>query len=467
MTVSDPEKILSRIIFYVLLVVVALSAIPYGTVEPWSVSLFECTIFALAILWIIEGLIGNRWFLPSHHLLWPLLALILFCLAQAMPTELNGREVAGVKMWRTISADPYQTKLVTLKLLALLLTWGMLLRYTYGKRRLYALIYTLMGIGVASALFGIIRQTTQHGPTGFVLPHLLLGAGYGQFINKNHFAYLMEMVLGLALGILAGRGVRREQALIYLALALPVWTALILSNSRGGLFAMLAQALSLGFLFISLPARREIKEGIGVTPTFIGHMSRSVIFKVILLGSLVVLMFVGAIWMGGERLATNLGTVPDEVVSVEGSEGASRREIWQATWQLIKDNPVTGVGFGGYWAAIPQYHRASGQVTPQEAHNDYLELMASGGVVGILLLGWFLVIFTRRARTRLRMADGFARAASMGALVGLFGVAVHSFVDFGLHITINALVFVVLLVIAAGDVGEKGIVSASAENVRS
>lgn len=171
--------------------------------------------------------------------------------------------------------------------------------------------------------------------------------------------------------------------------------------------------------------------------------------------------------MGGERLATNLGTVPDEVVSVEGSEGASRREIWQATWQLIKDNPVTGVGFGGYWAAIPQYHRASGQVTPQEAHNDYLELMASGGVVGILLLGWFLVIFTRRARTRLRMADGFARAASMGALVGLFGVAVHSFVDFGLHITINALVFVVLLVIAAGDVGEKGIVSASAENVRS
>lgn len=459
-------QLAGRVIFYALLVIIALAAIPYGTVEPWSVSLFECAIFALTILWLIEGLISKRWFLPSHRLLLPLLALTLFCFAQTLPVELAGREVAGVKIWRTISADPYQTKLVALKLLALTLTWAMLLRYTSNQRRLRALIYTLIGIGVVSALFGIIRQTTQRGATGFILPYLQAGSGYGQFINKNHFAYLMEMVLGLTLGVVAGRGVRREQMLIYFALALPVWTALVLSNSRGGLFAMLAQMLFLGFLFTSLQNARENKERIGDTPTFMSRLSRSRIFRAILLGSLVIFMFVGAIWMGGERLATSLGTVPDEMVSQEGTEEASRREIWQATWLLIKDHPIVGVGLGGYWTAIPQYHQASGQVTPQEAHNDYLELMASGGLIGVALLGWFLVIFIKGVRERLRRSEGFARAASVGALVGLFGVAVHSFVDFGLHITINALAFVALLVVAAGEVGEQGI-DASARSARS
>jgi hypothetical protein len=44
--------------------------------------------------------------------------------------------------------------------------------------------------------------------------------------------------------------------------------------------------------------------------------------------------------------------------------------------------------------------------------------------------------------------DVYYRAACLGALTGMFGVVVHSFVDFGLHITINALLFLTLLVIA-------------------
>ena len=52
--------------------------------------------------------------------------------------------------------------------------------------------------------------------------------------------------------------------------------------------------------------------------------------------------------------------------------------------------------------------------------------------------------------------DPFRRAACLGALVGLFGVAVHGVVDFGLHVTINALVCTVLIVIATlGDGAEK------------
>jgi putative inorganic carbon (HCO3(-)) transporter len=127
-------------------------------------------------------------------------------------------------------------------------------------------------------------------------------------------------------------------------------------------------------------------------------------------------------------------------------------DIWRATVELIKDHPLVGVGFGGYWTAIPQYHNASGAYTPQQAHNDYLEIMASGGVIGFALFLWFVVLLLNRARKVLLDGDPLRRAACLGAVVALFGVAVHSLFDFGLHITINSALFVALVVIATVEV---------------
>ena len=118
------------------------------------------------------------------------------------------------------------------------------------------------------------------------------------------------------------------------------------------------------------------------------------------------------------------------------------------TWEMIKDHPIVGVGFGGYWIAITKYHKASGEVTPQEAHNDYLELLSSGGLIGVAIGLWFILGFGKSVLTRLRYGDPLLSALSIGALAGIFAVAIHSIVDFGLHITINALLFVTLMVIA-------------------
>jgi O-antigen ligase len=233
---------------------------------------------------------------------------------------------------------------------------------------------------------------------------------------------------------------------------------------------MLAQVLFLGLLFVSLrPARDQSARDDTQGARLIRGFRRSIIFKTALLVSLTVIVFVGAIWMGGEPLVNRLETVSGEVgsVNVEDVDGASRIAIWRATWQLIKAHPIAGVGFGGYRAAIPQYHNASGRMTPREAHNDYLELVASGGVIGAGLLILFLAIFVRRVRERLRRTSGFSRAAIIGALAGLFGVAVHSFVDFGLHITINALVLMALLVVACGAAGQEGADATSAQGARS
>ena len=106
---------------------------------------------------------------------------------------------------------------------------------------------------------------------------------------------------------------------------------------------------------------------------------------------------------------------------------------------------------GGYWAAIPAVHDASGTMTPQEAHNDYLELLASGGLVGLALGVWFAIVVFKRTRKNLGSSNRFQRAACLGAAIGIAGVAVHSLVDFGLHTIVNALVFTTLIVIATSN----------------
>src|SRR5258708_25819466 len=106
----------------------------------------------------------------------------------------------------------------------------MLTHYAASEKRLRIVINVVIGVGVASAIFGILRQTTQYN-VGSLLP-LAPDLGYGQFINRNHFAFLMEMGFGLILGLLLGGGVRRELALIYLSALLPIWISLVVSTSR-------------------------------------------------------------------------------------------------------------------------------------------------------------------------------------------------------------------------------------------
>jgi O-antigen ligase len=451
-------RLLGNVIFYALLAMIALAAIPYGTVQPQWEAVFECTVFALVALWIIEGLLKGVWHVSGRRLLMPLGALVILAFLQSLSWKASA--VAGIEGRYALSADPYETRLFAFQLLALALTLGLLMRYTSSEHRLRALIYTVIGVGVASAIFGFVRETSQSGESGFLLPYLKPGTGYGQFINRNHFAFLMEMSLGLTLGLVAGGGVRRNRLLLYIAAIVPMWTTLVLSNSRGGILSMLGQLIFIALLFKTVRPRQESTNPHQAASGRLQRLVSSSVVRVALVVCLVVVVAVGIVWVGGDTLVSRLEIVPGEI-SEEGGlhQGERRIEIWRATWQMIKAHPVTGVGFGGYATAISKYHAASGEVMPQQAHNDYLELLASGGLIGLALGAWFVVSFVGPARRQLRSTNSFRRAACFGALAGIFGVAIHSLIDFGLHVTVNAIVFNALVVVATvrreGDKGKE------------
>jgi O-antigen ligase len=264
----------------------------------------------------------------------------------------------------------------------------------------------------------------------------------------------MEMAFGLILGLLVGGGVSRDRVLLYLSFAMPIWFALILSNSRGGIFSMLGQLIFTALMFTLVRAPQLRAGGGWEANALLRRIRGSIITRALLFACLLLAVAVSVVWIGGDRLTSRFETPQDEanVEAIDTRQGESRGEIWRATWALIRDNPLAGVGFGGYWAVIPKYHDASGKLTPQQAHNDYLEILASGGIIGLALCGWFVFALVSRARVQLSATDNFRRAASFGALVGLFGVAIHSLFDFGLHVIINALIFVILIVLATAEV---------------
>jgi O-antigen ligase len=452
-------KAIDAIVFYALLAVIVLAAIPYGTVQPWWKSLFQCSVFGLAALSIVGRLWKSdspRHLSPfSSQLLWPVLALIVLAFLQTLPAP---RFLLAASDERsTLSADVFQTREFIVQIFALLALAWLLITHTNSRRRMRRLVELIIAVGVISALFGLWRQASQHA-NGFGLRGLRAGYGYAQFINANHFAFLMELVLGLALGIVVCRGVRGRRLQIYLVAAIPMWLALVLANSRGGILSLLCQVVLLALLFSAGLDSREVEASSGKVSVRLLRASRSVAARLVLVAALLFGAITTVVLVGGDPLAGRVDSLAVELDRNVADTFTLRPTIWRATWQLIKEHPVAGVGFGGYWIAITKYHAASGETTPQQAHNDYLEVLASGGVIGIVIGVWFAFALVRTAQKKLAQlrtddrGNSFTRAVTIGALVGILTVAVHSLVDFGLHITINAVVFTSLVAIVCNKI---------------
>ena len=425
---------LNNLIFYILLFLLAAATIPYGASEPWWQSAFQSAIFLLTALAIVARLRAGAPLRLDLKVVFPVIALLLYALVQSLA-------MLGINNGNSLSADFFHTRQFANQIAALLCLGLLVWSLTSSQRRLRRLVCFIISIAVASALFGLVRQGFQRNQ-GFILPRLMPGYGYAQFINSNHFAYLMEMALGLVAGLIICRQVKRKLLIFSLMAALVMFAALVLSNSRGGILSLLCQVLLLAMLLANQISKqrkgrvsRAKQIGMGVA-----------LAVMLLIGSIVTVVFVG-----GDPLSGRVRQVAVELNPETAASYTLRRNIWSATLSLIKDHPIAGVGFGGYWIAITKYHQASGEATPQEAHNDYLELLASGGIIAVIIFIWFVWAIIADARRVWATGNEFDRAVRLGAIAGIVGVMVHSLVDFGLHVPINAMVFTVLVALVLRD----------------
>ena len=125
-----------------------------------------------------------------------------------------------------------------------------------------------------------------------------------------------------------------------------------------------------------------------------------------------------------------------------------RAHFWNVTLDIIKMHPIVGTGLGAFPTVYTRYDSRNGAFRLEQVHNDYLQVMSDGGVIGALLGLVFVVLLFRLGFARRESADDYRSGVALGALAGCFAVLVHSFFDFTLHTTSNALLFLVMAALA-------------------
>jgi len=240
---------------------------------------------------------------------------------------------------------------------------------------------------------------------------------FGPYVNHNHFAGLMEMLIPLAAVYVLSRP-RAYPARLLLGFAVSVAVAsVLLSGSRGGLIALVAEVLILTVILLRrAPGRRSAAAGV---------------LGIVLAASLF-------LWMDQGDILKRFSTVASLTRTPEATFG-ERRWVALDALRMFRHRPFTGVGLGSFETAYPPYRSFPSDFEWDHSHNDYAEALAETGLTGLVLMLASLVFLLgmafRNLRERLRHEQGWMQ---LGAALGCCGLLVHSLVDFNLHIPANA-----------------------------
>ena len=438
------RTVFSRFIILTLCLAIILSTLAFGTVHSWSLAVFQLGAALVIVFWAADAWRTRRLRINRNALQLPLLGLFVYGLLQLLPfgaTPAPDAAALSSEPVRSLSLDPYATRFVLIQLGALFVYFAAALSFIDSPRRLRLMTRTVVIFGFLLAVFGLIQS--------FVSPLRIYGirelkqaVGFGPFINRHHFATYMEMAAALPLGLLFAGSVDRDRRILYAFAALLMGLALVMTNSRGGMLALGAEVIFLVVVsgLVRRPAHGE--EADDVEPRSRGLLLRALAG----VGIVAVLLALVLSFGGDDALNRLLGTVNSE------DPTTGRLHFWRGTLGIIRDHFWTGTGLGSFPVAYPRYDTGNGSLYRlEQAHNDYLQIVSDAGVVGLALGLLFVVLLFRAGLRRMQSESSFRRGVALGALAGCFAALVHSFFDFPLHTTANALLFLTLAALATLD----------------
>ena len=387
--------------------------VAFGAVEPWSIFVVEAGATALFLLWIGRQVLDSEMKVRWNPLF--------------LPMGIFGLLIVSQLIFRR-TAYPHDTVSVALLYVAYamlcFLAGQTLLRG--AQARSLTLIFSVYGAALAG--FSLLQGISSNGKLYWIRQPRMGGWIYGPYVNHNHYAGLMEMLvpipLVLSLTRLAPAKVREAAAA---AAAVMVGT-IFLSGSRGGMLAIVAEIVILAALLVK--QKRGLRTAIGIG-----------VFMAIVIGLLV--------WIGGPELSKRLATAGPGHTELSGD---IRTYINRDGFRMFLKKPVFGWGLGTFPIVYPQFRTFYSNFFVNEAHNDYLQLLVEMGLLGFATMVWFLVtLYTRGVKKIGNWTGEISGAMTLACLLGISGILVHSAVDFNLQIPANAALFYVLCTVAAAE----------------
>lgn len=301
----------------------------------------------------------------------------------------------------------------------------------WTRERAWLAVLPVIVVGVIEALIGIAQFNA--GPFNAGASQSVSGT----YVNRNHYAGLLELALPLtltaAIALWSGSGSRVRgrhhrghqrserslgsalQAGALLLAAACLLAGVVTSLSRMGFMTTLVSVatVSMGWLL----ARRQQ----GARQTWLWSIPLILPLAIVLL------------------IATN-GMVLRFADSANSGDISAdgRLQIWRETMRLISAYPWTGAGLGTFEHALYPFRVALSTSAVDYAHNDYLQILAELGIVGLVLTLSLAAVIAWRAATA-AFRRGPSSWLGMGVLASLLALALHSLVDFNLYVPANAL----------------------------
>jgi O-antigen ligase len=257
---------------------------------------------------------------------------------------------------------------------------------------------------------------------------------YGPFVNRNSLACWLAMAVPLVIGYAVARHESRQPGTpaagidsteLWLGGAAVLMTGGLLGSlSRGGIFGG-----AVGLLVFVLLARTRLSRTRGLAWMVAGFIAMAAV---------------------ATRYA-NVGALALRMQETTEFGEWGRRVIWHDTLAMATDFRVTGVGAGAFQQGMLVYQQASRQFFFTHAHNEYLQLLAEGGILvavpAALALAAAIAMLARHLRTD-RSAIFWVRA---GAIAAIAAAAVQSVWDTALRTPANGVLFAVVAAIALHD----------------
>ena len=381
-------------------------------------------------------------------LIWTALSLIplpAFVLKSLSPKSFQIWEttaLVGGQFPNPLSLYPYMTLNSLVFGLALFFFYRMALYGIRSNNQIHWLMIGIMILGSLESIYALVQLAAAQ-------PYILWwrktvdeNVATGTFINRNHLADFLALIVCLGVGYLwalvrenEGMGVKGKQALVYragihigalgargivllLILSLMI-AALLTTASRGGTLALMVGLIFMGGMIITrfLRTRKAV----------------ILLLSLSLVCSYVSYTAIDRVLERFQRFELNL---------------EDRLIIAKNTFQMAKAFPLTGSGLGTFEFIFPGYQ---GYITDRRvdyAHNDWVQLFAETGGIGLMILGggflWFMghsIVLWRKRR------NSFSVGIGLGGLGAMVAVAVHSLMDFSLHIPANALLLTLIVAI--------------------
>lgn len=440
---------MNRTIEIILALTLAGTTLAFGGVQTITFSIMEIVVFGLLAALLIRQTREGSIELPLP--LWPILFVVLVAfqmipvpvgvLAKLSPARLADLAMIPGTTWAALSVYPRDTWLGLVKFLAYVAAFVLAAQISDLRRNRSAIVRVLVLLGLVEAAYGIVQYLTGWQQIFTYVKKYDLEEATGTFINRNHFAGHLEMVIPFVLAAAFyafdkwtrrrhasprteegdERSSAAQQMVFYLFLLTLIVVAMIFSRSRMGILVTLFT-----IVFMSLLAQVKVRR------------------KGWLLG---ILGFLGVVvsyglWIGLGPVLSRFEKITDPgYLTIEG-----RFAIWSDSVRLIRDFPLFGTGMGTFEIVYRQYQTTLVDKVVDHAHNDYLEFAANTGFIGAALFFIPIIyLLVRMIFAFLEDRRGYRRSITLGCIGATLAILLHSLADFNLQIPANALTFAVIL----------------------